>query len=98
MPVVRRSLKATSIYKKLVLYHRTYVDKLHTKHFGIKHFRVLTVTESPKAKRVRTMVEATEKLEGMQGMFLFANARAVEAGDVLSTSWVNGRGETVRIV
>jgi len=95
MPVVRRNLKATSIAKKLLIYHTTYSQKLHTKHFGFKHFRVLTVSESPRRKRIDSMVEATQKLEGYQGMFLFANTEAVLGGDVLGAEWVDGRGDVV---
>ncbi len=97
MPVVRRNLKATSIARKLFIYHTTYDTKIHTKQFGFKHFRVLTVTESPSRKRVDTMVEATQELDGYQGMFLFANTQTVLEGDVLACEWVSGRGEVVRL-
>ena len=97
MPVVRKNLKATSIAKKLTIYHTTYTEKLHTKHFGFKHFRVLTVTESKAKKRVRSMVEATGQLEGLRGLFLFASTEAVLGGDVLGVEWVTGRGEEIKI-
>ena len=38
MPVVRRSLKETSIYRKLLAYHATAANELQVQHFGFKAF------------------------------------------------------------
>ena len=98
MPVKRRTLRDTSIYKKLLTYHATYAGGSHTERFGIKHFRVLFVTESNQKKRIRTMVTATRTLPGLHGLFLFASTKALFESDVLGMSWLSGRGEEVRLV
>ncbi|HEY3572057.1 MAG TPA: replication-relaxation family protein [Thermoanaerobaculia bacterium] len=93
MPVVRRSLKETSVYRKLLAYHATAVGEIHTRHFGFKSFRVLTVTKSPEKKRLKSMVEAAGMLPGLQGIFLFIDEASLLAEDALGQEWVNGRGE-----
>ena len=95
MPVVRRSATESSIYRKLVLYHKTFRDEVHTKRFGIKSFRVLTVTESPKRARVNSMIKAAQRLDGLQELFLFTSTESLIGGDALSATWTNGRGERV---
>jgi hypothetical protein len=97
MPVVRSSFTQTAIYKKLLAYHATAAAGLHTKFFGFQAFRVLTVTASPERGRVKTMVEACRTLQGLQGIFLFTDEASLLAGDALSHTWVNGRGEGVGI-
>ncbi len=97
MPVVRRNLKETSVYRKLLAYHATAAGELHTKHFGFKSFRVLTVTKSPDKKRLKPLVEAAGMLPSLQGLFLFADETSFLAGDALQCEWVNGRGEGVRL-
>jgi len=67
MPVKRRGLAQTAIYKKLLLYHATTVQKLHTRRFGMKEFRVLTVTASPDRERVTSMLGAARQLEEAPG-------------------------------
>ena len=97
MPVVRRNRKASSIARKLLIYYTTYRNRIHTKQYGFKHFRVLTVTESSATKRIASMIEAAGRLEGLQGMFLFAIADVVLGGDALSMEWVNGKGQAVAL-
>lgn len=92
MPVKRRHLAQTAIYKKLLLYHQTAVQKLHTKRFGMKAFRVLTVTASPERERVASMVKAAGELDGFQGLFLFADETSVLERGPLAVEWVDGRG------
>lgn len=98
MPVFRKDLRGTSIFRKLLAYQATAAQKLHAERFGINNFRVLTVTRSPKLERVDSMVEAARKLSGPQGVFLFADEAAVTGGDPLEISWKNGRGESVRLL
>ena len=95
MPVVRRSLSESSIYGKLIRYHKTFVDRIHTKRFGIKSFRVLTVTQGS-TRRIESMIAATQRLEGLQGIFLFANKEPLN--DILANHWLNGRGERVGLM
>ena len=97
MPVLRRDLGETSMYRKLLAYHATAAAELHTRHFGMKSFRVLTVTKSPEKKRLRSLVEAAGMLSDLQGLFLFAEEGVFLGGDALSYEWVNGRGEGVRL-
>ncbi len=91
MPVERSNPKQTSFDKKLRVYHETYRRKLHTERFGIKNFRVLTVTTSK--ERVATMVRVAGALQGLQGLFLFAEVDGLATGEVLAIPWINGRGE-----
>jgi hypothetical protein len=93
MPVMRTRLQETSMWRKLVAYYQTAAAKLQTALFGMKSFRVLTVTKSPEKRRLASLVEAANKLPGLQGIFLFAEERALLGEDPLEHEWVNGRGE-----
>ena len=97
MPIIRKDLRGTSIFRKLLAYQATAAQKLHSERFGINNFRVLTVTRSPKQERVESMVDAARKLPGPQGIFLFADENSVLGLDVLELPWRNGRGELVRL-
>ena len=98
MPIVRRSLKHSSIYKKLVAYYATYRAELHTKLFGIKHFRTLFVTTS--AERVSNMLEANKAVTDGRGssLFLFGRADKLMSGAILDGPWRNGRGELTNLL
>lgn len=98
MPVKRRTLAQTAVYKKLLLYQATAVQKLHAKRFGFKAFRVLTVTASPDRERVRSMVEAAASLDGLQGIFLFTDESAAMSEDILSHNWLSGKGNLNRLL
>lgn len=95
MPVVRRSLKESSVYRKLLAYHATATSEIQVRHFGFKAFRVLTVTKSPDRKRLKSLLEAAGMLPSLQGIFLFCDEASLLAGDALAQEWVNGRGEGV---
>lgn len=97
MPVKRRTLAQTAIFKKLLLYHATAVQKLHTRHFAFKTFRVLTVTASPDRERVFSMIRAAQELESLERIFLFADEDSLLSGDALSHQWLNGRREEVAL-
>jgi hypothetical protein len=43
----RATLKRSSFLQKAAAYHATWQQKLHTERFGLKNFRVLTVTTTP---------------------------------------------------
>jgi hypothetical protein len=100
MPVMRSDIRQTSFYRKMVGYHETWKQGLHTKVYGIKNFRVLTVTSSP--QRVKNLIEANKQLADGQGsrMFLFTHEKALQAlGDPLALGWLNGRdNQAVRLV
>ena len=81
MPVARQSLTQTSMRRKFVAYAATWRQGLHTSAFGLPHFRVLTITASP--KRLKSLVEECSQLESGQGLFLFAD-KSILADDMLS--------------
>jgi hypothetical protein len=91
MPVVRRRLTETSVYRKLLAYHATAAQGLQTELFGMKTFRVLTVTTSE--KRLASLVEAAKKLPSLHGMFLFADEALLPTAGALTSDWMNARGE-----
>jgi hypothetical protein len=93
MPVMRTRFAETSMWRKLVAYYQTAAAGMQTELFGIKAFRVLTVTKSPEKRRLASLVDAAGKLPGLQGIFLFAEKRALLAADALAHEWTNGRDE-----
>jgi hypothetical protein len=95
MPVKRRTLAQTAILKKLLLYHATAVQKLHTRRFDFKAFRVLTVTASPDRERVASMIRATQELDSLERIFLFTDEASLLSGEALSHEWLNGKKEQV---
>jgi hypothetical protein len=96
MPVARRGLHETSVYRKLLAYQETWKQGLHTAHFGIKHFRLLTVTTSP--NRVRHLLDAAASLPGGGSpLFLFTDQKSLGSGNPLTYLWTNGLGEPARL-
>ncbi|WP_420860318.1 replication-relaxation family protein [Algirhabdus cladophorae] len=72
MPIIRTDIGQTSFARKLHSYADTFERKLHVEHFGIKNFRVLTVTTSH--ERIENMIAAyrSEIVErAPAGLFLF---------------------------
>lgn len=100
MPIMRTDLKQTSFFRKMIAYNETWRQQLHTSTYGIKNFRVLTLTSS--AGRVHHLIAANKKVVGGQGskMFLFTDEVSLQAsGDPLTLGWRNGRDESlVRLV
>ncbi len=85
MPVIRRNLAQTSIFRKLLAYEATWTNKVHQRHLGIPRFRVLTVT--PSADRVQSMLAACAQLQRGHGLFLFADQSVLQQ-DLLSAVWL----------
>jgi hypothetical protein len=82
-------------FKRLLAYHETGQQGLHTRQYNIKNFHVLTVTSSP--ERVEHLIEANKKIGGGRGskLCLFTHEKAVETcNDLLTLEWRNGLGET----
>jgi hypothetical protein len=97
MPVMRRGLLQTSVYRKFLAYAETWRQGLHTARFGIRYFRILTVTPSP--ERVRHLLDAQASLPGGgSSLFLFADCGSLLSGNPLLHPWVNGLGETIRLI
>ena len=96
MPIIRRGLQETSVYRKLLAYTETWRQGLHTAHFGMKHFRLLTVTTS--LTRVRHLLDAASRLPGGGSpLLLFADLPSLQSGNPLSHVWTNGLGEPARL-
>jgi len=87
MPILRRDIRQTSFARKMHSYADTYERKLHVEHFGIKNFRVLTVTTSE--ERIDTMIGAFESEVAdvaPAGMFLFRSKTKQQTKII----WLNG--------
>jgi hypothetical protein len=100
MPVVRPDLDKSSLLRKLVLYGFTHLDRLHEKHYGLSHFRVLTVV--PTRQRVGTILAAhqqhTAKLVPA-GLCLFTDRRGLlDAEDFLAYPWLDAAGTPHRLL
>ena len=97
MPVRRRSLRQTSVYRKLLAYHATWRQKLHTERYGFQNFRVLTITAS--TERLKNIYEANRSATAELGsrIFLFAERSAIAGTDPLEFQWRNGRDELTRL-
>ena len=92
MPVVRTNLRRTSFLRKFLSYAATYRDKLHSQHFGMDNFRVLTVTTS--RARIDSLIAAYKEhvADVPPNVFLFTDHESVVAADDLfSLSWTNGK-------
>ena len=86
MPVSRRSLDQSSIWRKLLAYEATWSQKIHETRFGTKRFRVLFVTTSH--ERVDHLVAACSKLPRGHGLFLFTTAEAIrKESNIFSLPW-----------
>lgn len=73
MPLTRKDFRQTSFLRKLESYRDTYLNALQTKYFGIKNFRVLTVTTGK--ERTDNLVEVCKQniTDVPAGVFLFSN-------------------------
>lgn len=93
MPVIRKNLSQTSIYRKLLAYEATWKTGTHEQLFGFHRFRVLFVTTS--AARLESVVRACSKLKSAHGLFLFCDqATLARCDNIFEAPWKNGRGET----
>jgi hypothetical protein len=90
MPVIRKNLAQTSLYRKLLAYEATWSHNLHRTEFGFNRMRVLFVTKS--AARVKSLVDVCGKLSGGHGLFLFADQSILQQPEsILSANWQTGR-------
>jgi hypothetical protein len=97
MPVKRKNLSQTSMYRKFLAYEATWNRGLHQKMFGIGRFRVLTVTTAP--KRLITLLDTCASLKSGRGLFLFADSSILrKRQDVFSHDWRNGNGVVERLL
>lgn len=94
MPIVRKELRQTSFFRKMIAYYATWKHDVHTQLYGIKNFRVLTVTSSP--ERQEHLIQANRLLNDGKGlkMFLFSDEEQLRtANNVLLLPWRNGQDE-----
>lgn len=97
MPVMRKGLVQTSIYRKLLAYEATWAQSIHRKRFGFHRFRVLTITTG--AARLKSIVEACSQLKGGHGLFLFADCNTLESlTDISSPIWQTSNGATTSLL
>jgi len=98
MPVERRSLRGSSIYKKLLTYHAGWQQNRHKEQFGWSRFRVLTVTNSP--QRVERMISVARRFNNGRGsrLFLFSEAPQPGKGSILDEEWLDGRENAVGLI
>lgn len=90
MPVMRRNLSQTSIYRKLLAYEATWSQSIHHRRFGFHRFRVLTITSS--AVRLGSLVQVCSRLKRGHGLFLFADRTVLEKpAELFSATWKTGR-------
>jgi len=96
MPIVRRSLNLSSIWRKLLAYEATWSQKIHESRFGAKRFRVLIVTTSQ--ERVDHLVAACSKMPRGHGLFLFTTVDEVrDTSNVLTLPWHTGSNKSERV-
>ena len=99
MPIQRANVRQTSFFRKMTAYYETWKQGIHTSVYGIKNFRVLTVTSSP--ERVENLIRANRGLPGGKGsrLFLFTDEASFRATpDLLAHEWRSGEGgELVRL-
>jgi hypothetical protein len=98
MPVVRQNLKKSSIFRKMLAYHESWRQKLHTSLFGHQRCVVLTVTTSP--ERIGKIIEANRVFNKGRGsgLFVIMDGKAVSAcEDFMALPIRNGRGDMVTI-
>ena len=95
----RGTMTVKRFVRKLQAYAAYYRDNRHTEKFGIKHFRVLTVTTTPARKsNLVSGACADEGLAGLDRMFLFTAESQLSLKNpesVLSAIWTTlARRET----
>lgn len=88
MPITRRSLDRTSFLRKLIAYRETWQQGVHTKQFGFRAFRVLTVTSG--RDRCLNLVEAAKAASDgrSSGIFLFTDKATLCGQGALTTEWL----------
>lgn len=99
MPVMRKSLAQTSMFRKFLAYAAGGgAANLFGHHLGLPNFRVLTITTT--RERTRSMIAALQAATAGRGLrqFLFTDCSMLaNAHDALALPWTNGKGECVRL-
>lgn len=97
MPVARRSMKGTSIKRKLLGYLSGWRSRAHEE-WGFTRLRVLLVTSS--RQRIATMQRVLDDITDGRGsgMFLFATLDDIEREGPLASIWETGKAERISLV
>jgi len=100
MPIVRSRFDQTSFEKKMRAYLTAHAAKQHERQFGLKNFRMLTVTTD--RERMQSMKKALRQLRVPRSLgaslFLFATFEDLRASDPLTNEWQDGDSRQVRLV
>lgn len=97
MPVKRKNLSQTSLYRKLLAYQATWAKGLHKSLFGFHRFRVLIVTKS--ADRVQSLIDACSGLKRGRGLFLFCDeAKLKESLNIFDAFWTTGTDVSTKLL
>ena len=98
MSVAARSLKKSSLLKKMIAYHETWRQSYHTELLGIKNFRALFVTTSRErarnaAEAGRTMFEKQPHVTKKGRVLYFGDLPSILETGPLDFPWGNSRDE-----
>jgi hypothetical protein len=109
--VLPKNLLKATIFRKVLCYCFARYGRVPEQMYNIHHFRVLFVTDSK--KRAEHMVDvfelANQELKALQkrqgvradgcppNVFLFTDRPTLRAGNIFTTPWLNGRGESRHI-
>ncbi len=92
MPIRRRSLEQSSIWRKLLAYEATWSQEVHHSRFNTKRFRVLFVTELE--ERMNNLIDECAKLPRGRGLFLFTTFKALrESPNAFEHLWHTASGK-----
>jgi hypothetical protein len=94
MPITRSDIRQTSFARKMRGYLTAHNAGEHTRRFGWRTFRVLTVTTDE--RRMLSMIKTAQAIHSPTGpgasLFFFATRDALRAGSPLAHSWKDGLG------
>ncbi|MBI5771955.1 MAG: replication-relaxation family protein [Verrucomicrobia bacterium] len=91
MPIRRRSLHQTSVWRKLLAYAACWEKKLPAERYGIERMRVLVVTTT--SQRAARLAAVCRELPRGHGLFLFTDIATLRnLPDVFRPVWLDGRG------
>jgi hypothetical protein len=95
MPVVRKDLTLTSMFRKFLAYESTWSQGIHRSHFGFNRMRVLIVTSS--GQRLEALLNACRKLHSGRGIFLMTDRSLISSEGPYSKFWTTHSGERERL-
>lgn len=99
MDVTAKTLRGKSSFrKKQIAYFHGWKDSAHTRLWGFKSFRVLTVT--PSEKRIENMLKSQRDVTkgAAAGLFLYTTPGLLADHGAFGDAWVNGKGERVSVL